>query len=129
MARFLEKLGIQAIILHEMISGGGTIIEKLECHSDVGFAVVLLTPDDVGAIANSEDRLKSRARQNVILELGYFVGKLGRNRVCALLKGDIEIPSDMLGVAYVPMNDSNGWHLNLGKELRGAGFGIDLNRL
>ena len=112
-----------------MASGGGTIIEKLERCSDVDFAVVLLTPDDVGAVATSKEQLNSRARQNVILELGYFIGKIGRTHVCVLLKGDIELPSDMLGVVYVSMNDVDGWHLRLGKELRSAGFEIDMNKL
>jgi predicted nucleotide-binding protein len=129
LARFLDKVGVEPIILHEMASGGGTIIEKLERYSDVAFAVVLLTPDDVGAVATSKDRLSSRARQNVILELGYFIGKLGRSHVCVLLKGDIELPSDMLGVVHVPMTDADGWRLRLGKELRNAGFEIDLNKL
>jgi hypothetical protein len=90
-ARFLERLGIHPIILHEMASGGLTVIEKLERHSDVDFAVVLLTPDDVGSVATSKDALQPRARQNVVLELGYFVGKLGRSRVCALHKGAVEL--------------------------------------
>jgi predicted nucleotide-binding protein len=127
-ARFLEKLGTQPIILHEQPNEGRTIIEKLEHNAQVAFAVVLLTPDDVGAVATTADRLNQRARQNVILELGYFVGKLGRNRVCALHKGSIALPSDILGVAYVPMDESGGWKLLLAKELRAAGFDVDLNR-
>lgn len=125
-ARFLEKLGLQAIILHEQTSGGRTIIEKLERYSDVGFAVVLLTPDDVGASASSGDNLTPRARQNVILELGYFIGKLGRERVCALHKSSIELPSDMLGVVYVPMEGD--WRLQVAKELHEVGFEVDLNK-
>ena len=127
-ARFLEKLGLQAIILHEKASGGRTIIEKLEYHSDVDFAVILLTPDDVGAPAAATDRLSPRARQNVVLELGFFVGKLGRRRVCALHKGSVELPSDILGVVYVPLDEGAGWRLMLAKELREAGFDVDLNK-
>jgi predicted nucleotide-binding protein len=128
-ARFLERLGIEPVILHEMASGGSTVIEKLERYSDVKFAVVLLTPDDVGATADQKNSLKPRARQNVILEFGYFVGKLGRSNVCALLKGDVEIPSDMMGIIYVPMDHGRGWRLSLATELRDAGFKIDMNRL
>jgi predicted nucleotide-binding protein len=128
-ARFLEKQGIETIILHEVANRGATIIEKFERNSDVDFAVVLLTPDDVGAPASSPDELKPRARQNVILELGYFIAKLGRSNVCALLKGDVDIPTDILGVVYVRMDAMNGWHLSLGRELRSAGFDIDMNRL
>ena len=126
-ARFLEKLKIQTIILHERASGGRTIIEKLEHNSDVDFAIVLLTPDDSGAVASAGDKFNPRARQNVILELGHFVGKLGRSRVCALHKGSVELPSDFLGVVYVPMDEGGAWRLVLARELRAAAFDVDLN--
>lgn len=126
-ARYLEKLGLSPIILHEQANGGRTIIEKLEHNSDVDFAVVLLTPDDVGTVATAADKLNPRARQNVILELGFFAGKLGRSRVCALHKGTVELPSDVLGVVYVGMDIAGGWRLLLAKELREAGFEVDLN--
>jgi predicted nucleotide-binding protein len=126
-ARYVERLGLEPVILHEQVNQGRTIIEKLEHSSNVEFAIVLLTPDDVGAPAGAKDRLNSRARQNVVLELGYFVGKLGRARVCALHKGEIELPSDFLGVVYVPMDNAGGWRLLLAKELKAAGFSIDLN--
>lgn len=104
-ARFLEKLDLRPIILHEQPNKGRTIIEKFEAHSDVGFAVVLLTPDDVGAVKAEADRVNPRARQNVILELGYFTGKLGRARVCALYTGEVEIPSDIHGVIYIRFDE------------------------
>lgn len=126
-ARFLERLGFEAIILHEQASRGGTVIEKVEAHSDVGFAVVLLTPDDEGCVKGGTPT--PRARQNVLLELGYFVGRLGRNRVCALRRGEVEIPSDFEGVVYVPLDDSGAWRQTLGKELEAAGFGIDWNKV
>jgi hypothetical protein len=126
-ARFIEKLGLKPIILHEQPDKGRTIIEKFEDHSTVGFAIVLLTPDDVGAPIEQQDKLKPRARQNVIFELGFFIGKLGRNHVCALYKGDIEIPSDYKGVLYKPM--TGDWQLSLAKEITAAGISIDLNRL
>lgn len=102
-ARFLDKLGIKPIILHEQPNKGRTLIEKFEQHGDVPFAVVLLTPDDVGGV--DPDSLRPRARQNVVLELGYFIGKLGRAKVVALKKGEIEEPTDILGVAYVKYDD------------------------
>jgi predicted nucleotide-binding protein len=126
-ARFIEKLSITPIILHEQASGGRTIIEKLERNSDVDFAVVLLTPDDVGAKATATDALQARARQNVVLELGYFVGRLDRSRVCALYKGEIELPSELLGVVYIPLDEGGAWRVLLAKELREAGFNVDLN--
>lgn len=83
-ARLVERLGLGAIILHEQSNAGRTIIEKFEASSEVGFAVVLLTPDDVGYPRDKSDQAAYRARQNVIFELGYFMGKLGRKRVAAL---------------------------------------------
>lgn len=127
-ARFLERFGIEAVILHEQATGGRTLVEKLEHYADVDFAVVLLTPDDVGGVNTATgEKLQPRARQNVILELGFFVGKLGRKHVCALYKGPLELPSDFLGVGYVPLDESGGWRLQLAKELRGAGFSVDMN--
>lgn len=124
-ARYLEKLGFEAIILHEQASQGRTVIEKIEAHSEVGFAVVLLTPDDFGGAKGEQP--SERARQNVLLELGFFVGKLGRPRVCALKRGDIEVPSDFGGVVYVPFDNGGGWREALGRELEAAGFDIDWN--
>ncbi len=127
-ARFLEQLELKAVILHEQPNMGRTIIEKFEDHADVDFAVVLLTPDDVGALAKNGDEMKPRARQNVILELGFFLGKLGRERVCPLVKGDVETPSDYDGVVYTPLDDTGGWRTRLIQELKVAGFDIDANR-
>ncbi len=127
-AAFLRKLGLNPIILHEKPNQGRTIIEKFEKESNVAFAVVLLTPDDVGALAGEESNLKPRARQNVIFELGYFTGNLGRERVCALTKGDVEKPSDYDGVVYIPFDDSGAWQMALVKELRSAGLDADANR-
>ena len=127
-ARFLEKLGLEAIILHERTNAGLTIIEKFEKNSDVAYAVVLMTPDDVGALENEKQKLQHRARQNVILELGYFMGRLGREHVCALLKGDIERPSDSDGIIYIALDPNDGWKILLAKELKEAGLNIDLNK-
>ncbi len=126
-ARFLEKSELTPIILHEQPNQGRTLIEKFEEYADVGFAVVLLTPDDLGALVGNADELKPRARQNVILELGFFLGKLGRERVCALVKGDVETPSDYDGVVYISLDDAEGWKMRLVKELKTAGFDVDAN--
>lgn len=125
-ARFLEKLGFEPIILHEQANRGRTVIEKIEGHRDVGFAVVILTPDDQGCVKGGE--LEPRARQNVLLELGYFLGHLGRDRVCALKRGQVEIPSDFAGVVWTPMNDE-GWKQALSRELQDAGYDIDWNKV
>jgi predicted nucleotide-binding protein len=124
-ARFLEQLDFDPIILHEQANQGRTIIEKIEAHGDVGFAVILLTPDDVGNVKDGEPQ--PRARQNVLLELGYFVGRLGRSRVCALKRGDIEVPSDFGGVVYEPFDAGGAWKQALSRELQAAGFDIDWN--
>ena len=127
-ARFLERLDLKPIILHEQPNQGQTIIEKFEQHAQVGFAIALLTPDDVGAHQEDARNLKPRARQNVIFELGYFIGRLGRNQVCALTKGDVEIPSDYNGVVYIPLDEDGGWRMKLFKELQSAGIDVDANR-
>jgi len=126
-ARFLEKLKLEPIILHEQPNEGLTIIEKVERYSEVVFAIVLLTPDDLGALNEKNPTLKPRARQNVILELGYFLGKLGRNRMAALLKDEVEKPSDYDGVVYISMDKAGAWKLQLARELKTAGLNIDLN--
>ena len=126
-ARFLEKLGLEPIILHEQANRGQTIIEKFEDYSVVGYAVVLLTADDVGKLASQKSELSPRARQNVVFEWGYFIGKLGRKRVCALYEEGIEKPSDLDGVVYISLDKTGAWKLLLGKELQAAGFDIDLN--
>lgn len=128
-ARFLENLGLTAIVLHEQVNANLTVIEKLERNSDVSFAVVLLTPDDVGGKKESSSNLTPRARQNVLIELGYFVGKLGRSNVCALRLGDTEIPSDFSGVIYTDIDKAGAWKTKLAQELVGAKFTIKLEAL
>lgn len=128
-ARFLERLDLELIVLREQPNQGRTIIEKFEDYTDVGFAVVLLTADDRGGPATqSYDSQQPRARQNVILELGYFLGRLGRSRVCALYIEGVEIPSDYSGVLYVKLDSEGGWRLNLAKELKAAGLPVDMNK-
>ena len=117
-ARFIENLKLTATILDEQPSKGQTIIDKFEEHADeAAFAIVLLTADDVGAPKNNEDDLKSRARQNVILELGYFLHGLGRERVCVLHEEGVELPSDIQGIVYVPFDKAGGWKGTLSREL------------
>ena len=129
-ARFIEKLHLEVTILHEKPSGGKTIIEKLEEYADnAGYAIVILTPDDVGALKDRiEDESKPRARQNVVFELGYFIGKLGRDRVCPIFKGKVEKPSDIDGIVYVTMENED-WKQKLGQEMKNAGFTVDMNKI
>lgn len=127
LARFLGQLGLEPIILHEHANQGRTIIEKFEAHADVGFAIVLLTPDDTGG--SKDGVLHARARQNVILELGYFIGRLGRSRVGALKAGDLELPSDILGIVWTPFDAGGGWKLGLAKELEAVGYSFDWKKV
>jgi len=159
----IKRFGLDPIILHEQPSGSRTIVEKLEKYSDVGYAFVILTPDDVGCLdvrvskslksivetlqnlveaytvikrkgplkkARGElsrviKLFKPRARQNVVLEFGYFIGLLGRDRVCCLYKGDVELPSDMQGIVYIPFMDSiEESRDKIIKELKEAGYEI-----
>ncbi len=125
-ARFIAQLELEPVILHEQSNRGMSIMDKLIANDDVGFAVVLLTPDDLGK-GKSDDKLKPRARQNVVLELGYFLGHLSRERVVALKQGSIEIPSDFTGILYIQYDDGGGWRQKLAQELKSAGYEIDLN--
>ena len=127
-ARFLTKLGLEPVVLREQPNQGRTIIEKFEQYAQVGFAIVLLTPDDTGAARDQCGNSQLRARQNVIFELGFFIGKLGRDRTCALRKADVEIPSDYDGVLYITMDDQEAWKLQLVRELKAAGLDVDANR-
>lgn len=127
-ARFIEQLGLEAIILHEQASKGQTIIEKIEENSNVGFAVVLYTPCDEGKAKNKE-HLQNRARQNVVFEHGYLIGKLGRSRVCALVKGDLEKPNDISGIIYINIDNAGAWKMDLVKEMHSAGYDIDISKM
>ncbi|WP_343725872.1 TIR domain-containing protein [Herbaspirillum huttiense] len=128
-ARAIEKIGLTAIILNEQVSRSDTIIEKLERYGDVHFAVVLMTADDIGGKKSQNPTLQDRARQNVLLELGYFMGKIGRKRVCVLYERGVELPSDYYGVVYIEIDDRGAWRYALAKELKDAGLQVDLNRL
>ena len=127
-ARFIERLDKLPVIIAEQASAGSTIIEKVEQNADVGFAIVLLTPDDEGGLKDG-DGVRSRARQNVIFELGFFIGRLGRRQVCALTKGEVEIPSDYSGVVYIDMDGQSDWRIRLVRELKVAGYDVDANRI
>lgn len=124
-ARLLRDQGLEAVILDEQPNRGRTIIEKFEQHTDVAYAVAILSPDDEGGLAGGS--MRPRARQNVILELGFFVGKLGRHRVAALVDQTVEIPSDIDGVVFIPLDEGRQWRFRLAQEMRDAALDIDLN--
>ncbi len=128
-ARYLTKLDLEPVVLHEQPNQGRTVIEKFEDHADVDFAVVLFTPDDVGYPAESPEEARPRARQNVVLELGFFMAALGRQRVCVLYRGNVEVPSDYAGVLYLLFDDAGAWRFLLAREMKGVGIDIDLNKV
>jgi len=128
---FLLGHQMKTIVLNQEPGKGRTIIEKFEQSADVGFAVVVLTPDDLGAdqASATAGQLLPRARQNVILELGYFIARLGRNRVCAIKCGNVELPSDIIGVSYVDFDESGTWQSRVTRELAAAGYPVDLSKM
>ena len=129
-ARFLEKLSLETVILDEQANLGRSVLKKFHDYADVGFAIVLLTGDDLGGLATqAQSEFRPRARQNVIFELGYFLAKLGDERVCCLSSEGIETPSDYSGILYVPLDEHGAWKTRLARELRDVGFDIDMNKL
>lgn len=125
-ARFLSGLGLEPIILHEQASEGMTIIEKIERYAnDADFALVLYTPCDHGrGVHETKVPARNRARQNVVFEHGYLMAKLGRENVCALVKGEIETPNDISGVVYVSLDGYGGWKIEVTKELQACGYEV-----
>ncbi|MCX7292768.1 nucleotide-binding protein [Janthinobacterium sp.] len=123
-ARYISGLGLEPIILHEQASSGMTIIEKIEHYTnDADFALVLYTPCDLGRGTHENNvAARNRARQNVVFEHGYLMAKLGRENVCALVKGEIETPNDISGVVYVPLDVFGGWKNEVAKELKACGY-------
>ncbi|ABM04046.1 putative nucleotide-binding protein containing TIR-like domain [Psychromonas ingrahamii 37] len=125
-ARFIEKLGFEPIIIHEQPNASKTIIEKIEAFSNVGFGVVIYSPCDIGGKNKDNPELAGRARQNVVFEHGFLIGKLGRSKVCPLVTGNVETPNDISGIVYTSMDTSN-WQIALAKELRTADYAVDMN--
>ena len=119
-SNFLMAIGLEPIILADQVNAGRTVIEKFELNAEVGYAVVLLSPDDHSPAGGD-----GRARQNVILEWGYFIGRLGRSHVCALKRGNVELPSDIIGMVWENFDDHGGWKRRLLKELIEAGVAVD----
>ncbi|MFX0201917.1 MAG: TIR domain-containing protein, partial [Candidatus Hodarchaeota archaeon] len=127
---FLSHIGLEPIVLHREVDAGKTVIEKFETNSDVAYAFILLTPDEIAYttdqqhLEDSERKKEYRAKPNVIFEFGYFVAKLGRNRVCALYKGDVVIPSDLSGFVYKKVDENVE---DIGFSLIIPGTKIELN--
>ena len=129
--RFLHEIGLEPVVLHRQADEGATIIEKFEKHSDVGFAFILLTPDEISYTVDQSNKPENsrktecRARPNVIFEFGYFVGKLSRKRVCCLHKGDVVLPSDLNGLVYKHVEESlDAQAYSIIRELKAAGYDV-----
>jgi predicted nucleotide-binding protein len=129
-AHSLQKAGLDVTILHEEPNKGRTLLEKFSHHADeAGFAVILLTADDVGGVkGGAPDSLNLRARQNVVFELGFFIGLLGREKVCAVYQKGVELPSDLQGLVYIE-HGSDGWKQKVGKEIYASGIAVDFAKL
>lgn len=130
---FLKEIGLEPIVLHRQPDKGQTVIEKIENNSDVGYAIILLTPDDIGYPSTEESKeeikreRKLRARQNVIFEFGYFIGKLGRNRVCCLYKENIELPTDIAGLVYKKITEKlEEAKYSIIKDLKAIGYSLKI---
>ena len=112
---------------------GRTIIEKFEANAeDCGFAIILLTADDLGQSIQEQkqgEKPKNRARQNVVFEMGYFMGRLTRKRVFTLLDKDVDKPGDLEGLVYVTTKNEYEWKVRLGRELRNCGYNLDMNKI
>lgn len=139
-ARIVEHMGLEAIILHEQEDYGKTIIEKFEANaSDIGFAIILLTADDMGVSKRDSERetkekdfkaeLQARARQNVVFEMGYFIGKLNRAHVFLLMEAGVEKPGDLDGVIYTPVDSEGVWKYKLAKRLDAIGYSINMKAI
>jgi predicted nucleotide-binding protein len=131
-ARTLEKLGLAPVILHEQPNQGRTIIEKFTDYAATRFTVVLFSGDDLGYGRDEEPaKARPRARQNVVLELGYFLGTLGRERVFPLYRevANFDMPSDYSGVVFTPFDAAGRWQFELVRELKAAGYRVDANKI
>jgi predicted nucleotide-binding protein len=128
-ARLLETLGLEVVILDERPMRGRALLEKFEQEvADIGYAVVIARPEDRGAgPGQALPNEPNRPRQNVILEIGYFMGLIGRQRVTVLHEAPLELPSDLDGFGYIAMEDE--WRYRLARELAAAKMKVDTTRL
>lgn len=126
---FLADLGVKARILHEEPNKGQGLLDKFEANAEIGFAVVLATGDDEGHLAGDTTSTKKRARQNVVFELGFFIGGWSRKSVCVLMEEGVEPPSDYGGIMYTPFDTAGMWKNKLAGELQAANYNVDLRAL
>lgn len=124
----LRKLGLEPVVLKDTANNGDTIIEKIErLSNEVGFGIVLYTACDIGG--KNEQDLKPRARQNVVLEHGYLMAKIGRKNTMALIKDKVEAPSDISGLLYTPVDEHKAWQYKLVDELKASGYNVSKDKI
>ena len=129
-ANLVWQLQLEPVILHQQPKGGRTIIENFSFHAqEAGFAIVLLTGDDLGGKRENVPSLQPRARQNVVFEMGFFFGSLGRGKVCGVYEEGVEMPSDLGGILYVQYDVAGKWRYDVAKEIRAAGYDVNLSLL
>jgi predicted nucleotide-binding protein len=123
-ALFLGKIGLEEIILHQRPNRGRNLLTKFQEEAEgASFAIILMTPDDDGGLAAGP--LQKRARQNVVFELGFFIGKLGTPRVAALVLPGLEKPSDFDGICWIEFGRGANWKNELARELKEARVPFD----
>lgn len=128
-ARFIDSLGLEAIILDEKANKGSTIIQQLHEHSDVGFGIVIYSPCDFGAAKGAKKNVQPRARQNVVFEHGFLIGRLGIERVCQLKVSNVETLGDIDGVIYTPKDSEGMWKYKIAKEMKVLKYKIDMDNI
>ncbi len=129
----LRRWDLETVIIDQLVSSGNTVIEKLEEYTDkVSLGIVLATPDDKGYAKNDEENIKYRVGQNVVLELGMLLAKIGRSKVAILLSQaeEMEKPSDIEGLIYIPIKENvEETKVSLAKEMQRNGYKLDIEKL
>jgi len=128
LSKFIERLGLRAVIFHEQAEGGKGTIEKFGQLSHIDFAIFLFTNGDIAPPRDKPREGQTRISQDMIFEFGYLVGKIGQRRVCVLYKEGVEIPLSYPGIASIPIDSRGVWRLLVAKEIKEAGIEIDLNK-
>jgi len=133
LARVLSELQFDVVILKELADSGRTLLEKLRAEvNDIGFVFVIFTPDDIAAAKRDPDSFADRPRQNVIYEHGLFTGLLDPGRICSIMRGSVELPSDLHGLVSKQIPEGAGIEaiqFELLQELKRAGYDVDANQL
>lgn len=126
---FIDELGLNPIILRDTPDSGTELFDRFEDHKNIGFAIVVLNPDDIGETKIERCELRHRVNQSLIFELGFLVGKLGWNRVCALYEEGIDIPASNEGIIYVQMDKEGKWKKTIAREIKTAELEVEADKI